>query len=97
MARAAIAAGGPEVVHDTEHSWGGDTFGWYQGLVPGCYARLGTHWAGRSDRLDLHRPTYDIDEAAIPFAAKTLVLSALEWLVTQSADAPADGEDAADG
>jgi amidohydrolase len=83
MARAAVAAGGPGCVHDTEHSWGGDTFGWYQGLVPGCYARLGTHWPGRRDRLDLHRPTYDIDEQAIPFATKTLALTALAWLSQQ--------------
>lgn len=83
MARAAVAAGGPGVVRDTQHSWGGDTFGWYQGLVPGCYARLGTHWPGRPDRLDLHRPTYDIDEKAIPFATKTLVLAAMGWLSAQ--------------
>ena len=56
MASAALVAGGPDAVCDTAHSWGGDTFGWYQGLVPGCYARLGTHWPGRPDRLDLHRP-----------------------------------------
>jgi amidohydrolase len=83
MARAAFAAGGPGVVVDTEHSWGGDTFGWYQGLVPGCYARLGTHWPGRPGRLDLHRPTYDVDEKAIPFATKTLVLAAMGWLSAQ--------------
>lgn len=93
VARAAIAAGGQGVVHDTEHSWGGDTFGWYQGLVPGCYARLGTHWAGVPDRLDLHRPTYDIDESAIPFAAKTLVLSAIEWLASQAGDPGVAGMD----
>lgn len=84
MARAAVAVGGPETVQDTEHSWGGDTFGWYQGLVPGCYARLGTHWPTRNDRLDLHRPTFDVDEHCIAFAAAVLVLSAIDWLSHQS-------------
>jgi amidohydrolase len=83
MAHAATTAGGPEAVQDTEHSWGGDTFGWYLDHVPGCYARLGTHWPGRPDRLDLHRPTFDVDEAAIPFGTKTLVLSAIGWMVAQ--------------
>lgn len=80
MARAAVEAGGPGAALDTEHSWGGDTFGWYQGLVPGCYARLGTHWPGRRDRLDLHRPTFDVDERAIPFGTTVLVLAAIDWL-----------------
>jgi len=80
MASAALVAGGPDAVCDTEHSWGGDTFGWYQSLVPGCYARLGTHWPGRPERLDLHRPTFDVDESAIPFGTKSLVLAAIGWM-----------------
>ena len=80
MASAALVAGGPDAVSDTAHSWGGDTFGWYQGLVPGCYSRLGTHWPGRPDRLDLHRPTFDVDESALPFATRTLVLTAIGWI-----------------
>ncbi len=83
MARAAVALGGPDAVRDTEHSWGGDTFGWYLGLVPGCYARLGTHWPGRVDRLDLHRPTFDVDEHSIPFGTAALVLGAIDWLAQQ--------------
>ncbi len=84
MARAAVALGGMDAVRDTEHSWGGDTFGWYLGLVPGCYARLGTHWPGRAGRLDLHRPTFDVDERAIPFATAALVLGAIDWLSQQA-------------
>jgi amidohydrolase len=80
IASAALVAGGPDAVCDTAHSWGGDTFGWYQGLVPGCYARLGTHWPERPDRLDLHRPTFDVDESAIPFGTKSLVLAAIGWM-----------------
>ncbi len=84
FARAALLAGGPDAVCDTPHSWGGDTFGWYQDHVPGCYARLGTHWPGRRDHLDLHRPTFDVDESAIPFGATALVLAAVGWLASQT-------------
>lgn len=80
MAQAAREVAGPGAAADTPHSWGGDTFGWYLHHVPGCYARLGTHWPGRVDRLDLHRPDFDIDEAAIPFGTAVLVLTALAWL-----------------
>ncbi len=80
FARAALLAGGPDAACDTPHSWGGDTFGWYQDHVPGCYARLGTHWPGRRDHLDLHRPNFDIDEASIPFGTTALVLAAVGWL-----------------
>ena len=80
MSRAAAAIGGPGAVRDTPHSWGGDTFGWYLDHAPGSYARLGTHWPDRADRLDLHRPTFDVDERAIPFGTRTLVLTAIGWL-----------------
>ncbi len=80
FAGAALLAGGPDAACDTPHSWGGDTFGWYQDHVPGCYARLGTHWPGRRDHLDLHRPTFDVDEAAVPFGTTALVLAAIGWL-----------------
>jgi amidohydrolase len=77
FAGAAVVAGGPDAVGDTEHSWGGDTFGWYLHHAPGCYARLGTHRPGSDERLDLHRPTFDVDEGAIPFGTTTMVLTAL--------------------
>lgn len=80
MARAARDAGGPSAAVDTPLSWGGDTFGWYLHEVPGCYARLGTHWPDRQEMLDLHRPDFDIDERAIPFGVAVLVLSAAAWL-----------------
>ena len=80
MASAALVAGGADAVSDTAHSWGGDTFGWYQGLVPGCYSRLGTHWPGRARPARPHRPTFDVDESALPFATRTLVLTAIGWI-----------------
>jgi amidohydrolase len=85
IARATRRLGGPQAVADTPHSWGGDTFGWYLDHVPGCYARLGTHWPGRERHLDLHRPTFDVDESAIPFGVRVLALTALGWLARTSA------------
>jgi amidohydrolase len=84
VAWAARLAGGPDAARDTPHSWGGDTFGWYLDHAPGCYARLGTHWPGRNHKLDLHRPTFDVDERAIPFGTKSLVLTAIGWLAHQT-------------
>jgi amidohydrolase len=80
MARAASAAAGPAAVADTPHSWGGDTFGWYLDHAPGCYARLGTHRPDGGPFLDLHRPTFDVDERAVTFGAKVLVLAVIGWL-----------------
>lgn len=80
MCRAAHAVGGAAAVRDTPHSWGGDTFGWYLDHAPGCYARLGTHWPDRAEKLDLHRPTFDVDERSVPFGTRTLVLTAIGWL-----------------
>jgi amidohydrolase len=80
VAQAARTVGGPDAATDTPHSWGGDTFGWYLENVPGCYARLGTHWPGQSQHLDLHRPAFDVDEAAIPFGTKAMVLAVIGWL-----------------
>ncbi|MCU0301794.1 MAG: amidohydrolase [Candidatus Nanopelagicales bacterium] len=80
VARAARAAGGADAVADTPHSWGGDTFGWYLDHAPGCYARLGTHPPGPGEYLDLHRPTFDVDERSIPFGATSLVLASIGWL-----------------
>ncbi len=85
VARAARTVGGPDAVRDTPHSWGGDTFGWYLDHVPGCYARLGTRPLGAHELLDLHRPNFDIDESAILFGTRVLVLTALAWLANESA------------
>ena len=80
LARAVRLVGGSGALADTPHSWGGDTFGWYLDHVPGCYARLGTHWPGRTEHLELHRPAFDVDEAAIPFGMRVLALTALGWM-----------------
>ncbi|HST63886.1 MAG TPA: amidohydrolase, partial [Mycobacteriales bacterium] len=60
------AALGPKAVADTEQSLGGEDFAWYLGRVPGALARLGVRPPDATGpNLDLHQPTFDIDEAAL--------------------------------
>ncbi|HEX5142878.1 MAG TPA: M20 family metallopeptidase [Mycobacterium sp.] len=60
----AIEAVGPEVLAETRQSGGGEDFSWYLEEVPGAMARLGV-WSGRGSQLDLHQPTFDLDERAL--------------------------------
>ncbi len=60
----AIEAIGPDVLTDTRQSGGGEDFSWYLEEVPGAMARLGV-WSGHGPQLDLHQPTFDLDERAL--------------------------------
>ena len=68
----AIEAIGPEVLCDTRQSGGGEDFSWYLEEVPGAMARLGV-WSGRGPQLDLHQPTFDLDERAMAVGVRFLV------------------------
>jgi amidohydrolase len=68
----AIEEIGPDVLADTRQSGGGEDFSWYLEEVPGAMARLGV-WSGRGPQLDLHQPTFDIDERALAVGVRTLV------------------------
>lgn len=68
----AIEAIGPDVLADTEQSGGGEDFSWYLEEVPGAMARLGV-WSGRGPQLDLHQPTFDLDERALGVGVRLLV------------------------
>ena len=68
----AIEAIGPDVLADTRQSGGGEDFSWYLEEVSGAMARLGT-WSGRGPQLDLHQPTFDIDERSLAVGVRTLV------------------------
>jgi len=68
----AIEAIGPDVLADTRQSGGGEDFSWYLEEVPGAMARLGV-WSGRGPQLDLHQPTFDIDERALAIGVRVLV------------------------
>ncbi len=68
----AIEAIGPDVLADTQQSGGGEDFSWYLEEVPGAMARLGV-WDGRGPQLDLHQPTFDLDERALGVGVRLLV------------------------
>jgi amidohydrolase len=68
----AIDAIGPDVLADTRQSGGGEDFSWYLEEVPGAMARLGV-WSGHGPQLDLHQPTFDLDERALAIGVRLLV------------------------
>jgi amidohydrolase len=68
----AIEAVGPDVLADTRQSGGGEDFSWYLEEVPGAMARLGV-WSGQGPQLDLHQPTFDLDERALAIGVRVMV------------------------
>ena len=58
---------------DTEQSLGGEDFGWLLEKVPGALARLGVRTPGNLDAVDLHQPTFDVDERCIDTGVRLLV------------------------
>jgi amidohydrolase len=79
LAEAALAVGGPTAATTTEQSSGGEDFAWYLEHVPGAMARLGV-WPGEGPMRDLHQPTFDLDERALPFGVRILTRAALHSL-----------------
>jgi len=76
LREAAIAAVGPEAAAITEQSSGGEDFAWYLEEAAGSMARLGV-WSGHGPMRDIHQPTFDLDERALPVGVRVLVQSAL--------------------
>jgi amidohydrolase len=68
----AIESMGPDVLAETHQSGGGEDFSWYLEEVPGAMARLGV-WSGRGPQLDLHQPTFDLDERALAVGVRVMV------------------------
>jgi amidohydrolase len=68
----AVEALGPDVLADTRQSGGGEDFSWYLEKIPGAMARLGV-WSGHGPQLDLHQPTFDIDERALAVGLRVMV------------------------
>lgn len=67
----AIRKIGPDALADTMQSGGGEDFSWYLEEVPGAMARLGV-WSGHGEQLDLHQPTFDLDERALAVGVRVL-------------------------
>ena len=63
---------GPDAMADTKQSGGGEDFSWYLEEVPGAMARLGV-WSGHGPQLDLHQPTFDLDERALGIGVRLMV------------------------
>ena len=68
----AIEAIGPDALADTRQSGGGEDFSWYLEEIPGAMARLGV-WPGEGPQLDLHQPTFDLDERALAIGLRVMV------------------------
>jgi amidohydrolase len=76
---AAVAALGPDAATSTLQSSGGEDFAWYLEDVPGAMGRLGV-WSGDGPMKDLHQPTFELDERALPVGVRILVHAALASL-----------------
>jgi amidohydrolase len=83
LADAAASILGPDASKGTEQSSGGEDFAWYLEHVPGSMARLGV-WPGHGPMRDIHQPTFDLDERAIPFGVRVLTTAALSSLTRES-------------
>lgn len=75
----AEAALGEHALTGTEQSSGGEDFAWYLEHVPGAFFRLGV-WSGEGEMRDLHRPTFELDERALPVGVRCMVHTALAAL-----------------
>nr|WP_052173018.1 M20 family metallopeptidase [Nocardia sp. BMG111209] len=71
MFEEAVRTLGPDALADTAQSGGGEDFSWYLEEAPGAMARLGV-WSGQGGQLDLHQPTFDIDERALGVGVRVL-------------------------
>jgi amidohydrolase len=81
LAAAAVTIGGADASTSTEQSSGGEDFAWYLEHAPGAMARLGV-WPGQGPMRDIHQPTFDLDERALPVGVRVLIQSALTALTS---------------
>jgi amidohydrolase len=73
---------GPESVHERGPEMGGEDFGCFTQLVPGCFFELGVRTPGQPVK-PVHNPHFDADESAIPLGAAALAQVALAYLEQQ--------------
>ena len=67
----AIRGVGPDALADTPQSGGGEDFSWYLEHIPGAMGRLGV-WPGVGPELDIHQPTFDLDERALAVGVRVM-------------------------
>ncbi|HEX6969929.1 MAG TPA: amidohydrolase [Micromonosporaceae bacterium] len=80
IAGAAGAALGADRVVEAELSMGGEDFAYYLEHVPGAMIRLGTAVPGSPVKLDIHQPSFDVDERCIGYGVRVMVHTALAAL-----------------
>jgi amidohydrolase len=80
ISAAALGVLGAGSVVQTPQSLGGEDFAWYLESIPGALARLGTRVPGSARTLDLHQPTFDIDESAIGTGVRVMAATAINAL-----------------
>ncbi|MCW2543654.1 MAG: amidohydrolase [Frankiales bacterium] len=80
LTAAVVSSLGPAAAVPTQQSLGGEDFAWYLEQVPGAMARLGVRGPAVEQVLDLHQPTFDVDEACIGVGVRVLVTAALAAL-----------------
>lgn len=81
---AAQALFGEEAVMDLPFpSMGGEDFAFYLERVPGAMVRVGSA-SGPSTRYPLHHARFDLDEAAIPLAARLMTATCLRDLADRA-------------
>jgi len=75
---AALSLLGPDGVRPTPQSMGSEDFSWFLQHVPGALVRLGV---GRNAHpVDLHSPTFDIDEAGLEHGIAVGALSLIRMM-----------------
>lgn len=80
LTAAVTTALGPSAAVPTLQSLGGEDFAWYLDHVPGAMARLGVRPPGSQTLVDLHQPSFDVDEAAIAVGVRVLATAAFAAL-----------------
>ena len=83
LGAAVTQALGAHALVTTQQSLGGEDFAWYLDHVPGAMARLGVRSPGSEVPMDLHQPTFDVDEDALRVGVDVLVAAALAALDTR--------------
>jgi amidohydrolase len=80
ISAAALDVLGAGSVVQTPQSLGGEDFAWYLESIPGALARLGTRVPGSATSLDIHQPTFDVDERAIGVGIRVMSATAITAL-----------------
>lgn len=89
--RAAAEVVGAERVRVIPPSMAGEDFAYYAERVPACFYWLGCRPPGAQEVANLHSPSFDIDEDALPIGVTVMARAALELLGAHAHDGEATG------